>query len=71
MTTRKPADAANWTRRWAQLLVGLVLYGIALGFMVRAGIGVAPWDVLGQGIARQTGLPAGACVPRGHAAGSM
>ena len=59
MTTRMPADAANWTRRWAQLLVGLVLYGIALGVMVRAGIGVAPWDVLGQGIARQTGLPFG------------
>ncbi len=59
MTARIPTDAANWTRRWAQLLVGLVLYGIALGVMVRAGIGVAPWDVLGQGIARQTGLPFG------------
>ncbi|WP_294179891.1 YitT family protein [uncultured Schumannella sp.] len=59
MTSRIPAHGANWTRRWAQLLIGLVLYGVALGVMARAGIGVAPWDVLGQGIARQTGLPFG------------
>ena len=39
-----------WTRRIAQLLVGLFLYGIAIAMMVRAGIGVAPWDVLTQGI---------------------
>ncbi|WBU37406.1 membrane protein YczE [Homoserinibacter sp. YIM 151385] len=44
------------TRRIAQLLVGLVLYGISLAMMVRAGLGVAPWDVLTQGIAKQTGL---------------
>lgn len=49
----------QWLRRWAQLLVGLVLYGVALGVMVRAGIGVAPWDVLGQGVAQRTGLPFG------------
>lgn len=59
MTSRTPGTAANWTRRWVQLLAGLVLYGVALGIMVRAGIGVAPWDVLGQGVARQTGLPFG------------
>ena len=42
--------------RFAQLLVGLFLYGVALGFMVRGGIGVAPWDVLSLGLAGQTGL---------------
>lgn len=42
--------------RLGQLLVGLFLYGVALGFMVRGGIGVAPWDVLALGLAGQTGL---------------
>lgn len=43
-------------RRVAQLLVGLFLYGFAIAMMVRAGIGVSPWDVLSQGVARQTGI---------------
>jgi len=46
-------------RRICQLLVGLFLYGVAIAMMVQAGIGVSPWDVLTQGIARQTGLPFG------------
>jgi uncharacterized membrane protein YczE len=45
--------------RLPQLVVGLFLYGIGLALMVRAGIGVAPWDVLSQGISLQTGLPFG------------
>jgi len=51
--------ALTMTRRIAQLLVGLFFYGIAIALMVHAGIGVAPWDVLTQGIAHQTGLPFG------------
>lgn len=47
------------TRRISQLLVGLVLYGVGLALMVRAEIGVAPWDVLAQGISKQTGLEFG------------
>ncbi len=47
------------TRRIAQLLIGLTLYGFAIAMMVRAGIGVSPWDVLTQGIATQTGIPFG------------
>lgn len=45
--------------RLAKLLVGLFLYGFAISLMVRAGLGVAPWDVLTQGMAHQTGLPFG------------
>jgi uncharacterized membrane protein YczE len=48
-----------WVRRIAQLLVGLFLYGIAIALMVRAGIGVSPWDVLTQGLSLQTGLAFG------------
>lgn len=46
-------------RRLVQLPVGLFLYGIAIGMMVRAGIGVGPWDVLSQGIAAHTGIAFG------------
>ena len=46
-------------RRITQLAVGLFLYGYAIGMMVRAGIGVGPWDVLSQGISLHTGIPFG------------
>lgn len=42
--------------RLVQLLAGLFLYGVALAFMVRGGIGVAPWDVLSLGISGRTGI---------------
>jgi uncharacterized membrane protein YczE len=46
-------------RRLPQLLIGLFLYGFAIAMMVQAGIGVSPWDVLTQGIAKQTGFAFG------------
>lgn len=42
--------------RWTRLLSGLVLYGLADGLIVQAGVGVTPWDVLGQGISMRTGV---------------
>jgi uncharacterized membrane protein YczE len=50
------------TRRIAQLAVGLFLYGIGIALMVRAEIGIAPWDVLTQGIQLHTGIPFGVIV---------
>ncbi|MGN7797499.1 membrane protein YczE [Leifsonia sp. 22587] len=47
------------TRRLVQLLIGLFLYGIAIALMVRAGIGLSPWDVLAQGLSLKTGIPFG------------
>ncbi|MDN4597009.1 YczE/YyaS/YitT family protein [Leifsonia virtsii] len=47
------------TRRIVQLLIGLFLYGIAISLMVRAGIGVSPWDVLAQGLSLKTGIEFG------------
>lgn len=46
----------DFLERLLQLIVGLFLYGVALGLMIRGGIGVAPWDVLSLGIAGSTGL---------------
>lgn len=44
------------TRRVAQLGVGLFLYGFAIAMMIRAALGISPWDVLSQGIVLHTGL---------------
>ncbi|MET7639901.1 hypothetical protein [Streptomyces sp. NPDC005438] len=46
-------------RRTAQLLVGLALYGVSAGLLVRAGLGLEPWGVLHQGISERTGLTMG------------
>ncbi|MEU9100085.1 hypothetical protein [Streptomyces sp. NPDC048361] len=46
-------------RRLSQLYVGLALYGISAGLLVRAGLGLEPWGVLNQGLARHTGLSIG------------
>jgi len=45
--------------RLLTLFVGLGVYGLGVAMTVHAGIGIAPWDVLGQGIAVQTGLSFG------------
>ena len=50
------------TRRLIQLLVGLTLYGAAMGLMVRAGLGLDPWDVFHQGLAGRVGLSIGLLV---------
>lgn len=46
-------------QRSVRLLVGLVLYGAAVGLIVEARLGVDPWDVFAQGVARHTGLSFG------------
>jgi uncharacterized membrane protein YczE len=46
-------------RRLGQLYAGLVLYGVSDGMLLLAGLGVDPWDVLHQGLARRLGLGVG------------
>ncbi|MER0444490.1 hypothetical protein ABR738_07865 [Streptomyces sp. Edi4] len=46
-------------RRLLSLYVGLALYGISSGLLVRAGLGLQPWGVLNQGIARHACLSIG------------
>ena len=61
MTSIGPDAPWRATRvaRYTQLLVGLVFYGFGIALMVRAAVGVSPWDVLSQGVSRVTGLPFG------------
>lgn len=41
--------------RWTMLFVGLVLFGFSSGLILQANLGVDPWDVLHQGLARTVG----------------
>jgi uncharacterized membrane protein YczE len=50
------------TRRLVQLILGLALFGASIALLVRAELGLFPWDVLHQGVARATGLPLGVVV---------
>jgi uncharacterized membrane protein YczE len=42
-----------------RLVVGLYLFGLGIAFQIRAGIGLAPWDVFGRGLANITGMSFG------------
>src|SRR5688500_11141612 len=52
-----PADELR--RRVPRLLGGLVLFGVGIALMVRADLGLAPWDVLAQGISERADLAIG------------
>lgn len=50
------------TRRLIQLFLGLALYGFSIALMVRANLGLSPWDVLNEGLSERTGLSFGMIV---------
>lgn len=54
--------AGRLGRRIPQLLLGLVLYGVSMALLVRGTLGVMPWDVLHQGVARHVPLTFGQVV---------
>jgi uncharacterized membrane protein YczE len=62
---RRPLTRADGRSRVAALLpsvallVGLTGYGFSMAVMVRAGLGLDPWDVFHQGLARRTGMTIG------------
>ncbi|MEU2390169.1 hypothetical protein [Streptomyces sp. NPDC007369] len=51
--------AARLPRRLLQLYAGLALYGASSALLVRAGLGLGPWDVFHQGLAEHTGWTIG------------
>jgi uncharacterized membrane protein YczE len=57
-----PVPPDHRTRRFAQLAAGLVLYGATAGMIVLAQLGLDPWDVLHQGLARTFALGIGTWV---------
>ena len=46
-------------RRLVQLYLGLVLYGFSASLLVLSGLGLSPWDVLHQGLAKHSNLAIG------------
>lgn len=59
MTILAPLPTNRRSSRFVHLFVGLVLYGISDGLLVRANLGLDPWDVLHQGLSRTFGLEIG------------
>src|SRR3954447_9723559 len=57
-----PMRSRHLVRRVVQLYVGLLLYGLAGALQVRGNLGLDPWDVFHQGIARHSGLAIGTIV---------
>lgn len=57
-----PVPRDHLPRRLTQLLVGLVLYGATMGLMVRATLGLDPWDVFHQGLASHVPLSFGTVI---------
>lgn len=49
-------------RRLIQLHAGLILYGFSIALMVRADLGLNPWNVFHEGVAARTGLSFGTSV---------
>lgn len=43
----------------ARLILGLFIYGLGLALMVKASIGIAPWDVFAQGLSIQAKITYG------------
>ena len=56
---RSSTGAPITLRRLTRLAAGLILYGISIALMLRAGLGLDSWDVLHQGLALVTGVPFG------------
>ena len=50
---------SKFPTRFTKLVVGLFIYGIGVAMTVDAQLGLAPWDVLAQGISKQTTLTFG------------
>lgn len=49
-------------RRLVQLYAGLLIYGLAAALQLRSELGLDPWDVFHQGLARRIGLAIGTVV---------
>jgi uncharacterized membrane protein YczE len=54
-----PTPARRLTRRVIQLYAGLLVFAFGEALIVRASLGVIPWDVLHQGLVEQFGLTIG------------
>lgn len=59
---RLPLIRDRMGRRLPLLFAGLVLFGMSIALLIRAELGVGPWDVFHQGVARHTPFSFGTIV---------
>jgi uncharacterized membrane protein YczE len=62
LTPLEQLRAGRMPRRLIQLLTGLVLYGGSMALMIRAGLGLDPWDVFHFGVSQHVSLSFGTVV---------
>jgi uncharacterized membrane protein YczE len=62
LTPLQQLRAPRLARRLTQLMAGLVLYGASMAMMLRSQLGLDPWDVFHEGVARWLPLSFGAVV---------
>ena len=68
MSTNASTEAKRTWRTWGygfrliQLASGLLLFGVSIALLLRAELGLDPWDVLHQGVARSAGFSFGSVV---------
>jgi uncharacterized membrane protein YczE len=63
--TSKPTDLPlkyQFVRRIVQLQLGLILYGLSMALMIRARLGLDPWDTFHQGVTKHLPLSFGTVV---------
>jgi uncharacterized membrane protein YczE len=48
--------------RGIRLVAGLLIFGVSLALLIKAGLGLDPWDVFAQGVSHRTGLSIGTVV---------
>lgn len=53
---------AELVRRLPRCVGGLALFGVGIGLIVRADLGLAPWDVFHQGVSERTGISIGTVI---------
>ena len=57
-----PLPTFRFGRRLGQLLPGLGCFGVGIALMVRADLGLSPWQVFHQGVAENVGMEIGTVV---------
>ncbi|HET7691353.1 MAG TPA: hypothetical protein VFK41_13295 [Nocardioidaceae bacterium] len=62
LTPLEQLRAGRLGRRLPQLFVGLLLYGVSMGMLVRSTLGLDPWDVFHYGVAEKLPLSFGMVV---------
>jgi len=48
--------------RWAKVVTGLMVYGLAITLLIRSGLGLGPWDAFQVGLSEWTGWSVGVVI---------